>query len=328
MSIRANPTAIGIFLIGAVVLAVGGTAVLASTTWFQKRSTFISFFQESVNGLENGAPVKFQGVPVGTVTGLLIQIDERDKTFQVPVQYDVDLTRLTTLLGSYVDLSDPAVLRRQIADGLRAQLQSESLVTGQLYVELSYRTEAAPPELEPRETAWPEIPTTPSLMSALGTGAGSLVADMMRILFQVNEMLMDVNMPEINAAVVASAQAVERLVDSPEIRTAMRQMPGMTSQVSSTMAEVERLASRAGAAIDPLQAQMEGTTVELTATLAALRRTLEETHGLLSADTNPGFALQEAMASMKDAADALRLLAASIEQNPDMLLRGRRPPEE
>jgi paraquat-inducible protein B len=91
--------------------------VLASTTWLQKRSTFISFFQESVNGLENGAPVKFQGVPVGTVTGLLIQIDERDKTFQVPVEYEIDLTRLTTQLGTFVDLSDPSVLRQQITTG-------------------------------------------------------------------------------------------------------------------------------------------------------------------------------------------------------------------
>lgn len=79
MSIRANPRAIGLFLIGGIVLAVGGTAVLASTTWFGKRTTFISFFQESVNGLEMGAPVKFQGVPVGTVTGILIQIDQNDK---------------------------------------------------------------------------------------------------------------------------------------------------------------------------------------------------------------------------------------------------------
>jgi paraquat-inducible protein B len=82
------------------------------------------------------------------VTGLLIQIDERDKTFQVPVQYEIDLTRLTTQLGTFVDLADTAVLHQQIADGLRAQLQTESIVTGQLYIELSYRADAAPPELE------------------------------------------------------------------------------------------------------------------------------------------------------------------------------------
>jgi paraquat-inducible protein B len=77
MSMRANPTAIGAFLIGAAVITVGSTAVLASSAWFQKRSTFVSFFSESINGLETGAPVKFQGVPVGTVTELLIQIDQR-----------------------------------------------------------------------------------------------------------------------------------------------------------------------------------------------------------------------------------------------------------
>ena len=327
MSIRANPTAIGLFLIGAIVLAVGGTAALASTAWFAKRSTFISFFQESVNGLENGAPVKFQGVPIGTVTDVLIQIDERDKTFQVPVQYDIDLTRLTTQLGTYVNLDDSSVLRQQIADGLRAQLQTESIVTGQLYIELSYSADAAPAELEARATAWPEIPTTRSLMAALGTGAGSLVADMLKIMFQVNQMLADVNMPEINAAVVASAQAVERLVDSPEIRTALGQVPGMTAQVSRTMAEVQVLAEKAGASIDPFQAQLSATNAEMLATLQALRRTLDDTHGLLSTDSGLGYGMQRALASLQDAADALRLLATSLEQNPDMLLRGKKPPE-
>jgi paraquat-inducible protein B len=328
MSMRANPTAIGLFLIGGLVLAVGGTAVLASTTWFDKRSTFVSFFQESVNGLENGAPVKFQGVPVGTVTGILIQIDERDKTFQVPVQYDIDLPRLTTQLGTFVDLADATVMRRQIADGLRAQLQMESMVTGQLYIELSYRSDPAPAILETRRTAFPEIPTAPSLMAALGTGAGSLVADMMQVLFQVNQMLADVDMPEINAAVVASAEAVERMVNSPEIIAALAQIPIMTTQVNRTMEQVGLLMGKAGAAIDPLQDQLGATNDEMVATLQALRRTVEETHGLLSTDTGLGFGLQAALASLREAADALRLLATSLDQNPDMLVRGRKPPED
>jgi paraquat-inducible protein B len=328
MSIRANPTAIGLFLIGAIVLAVTGTATLASITWFQKRTTFISFFQESVNGLENGAPVKFQGVPIGTVTDILIQIDQRDKTFQVPVQYEIDLKRLTTQLGTFVNLAEPPVLRQQIADGLRAQLQSESFVTGQLYIELSYRTDAESAELEARATAWPEIPTTRSLMAALGSGAGSLVADMLKIMLQVNQMLADVNMLEINAAVVASAQAVERLVSSPEIRAAVGQVPGMTSQVNRTMAEMETLAKRATTAVGPMQVQLESTSTEMTATLKELRRTLEDTHGLLSTDSGLGSGLQEALASMKEAADALRHLAVALEQNPDMLIRGKKAPEK
>jgi paraquat-inducible protein B len=244
------------------------------------------------------------------------------------VQYEIDLKRLTTQLGTFVNLAEPPVLRQQIADGLRAQLQSESFVTGQLYIELSYRTDAESAELEARATAWPEIPTTRSLMAALGSGAGSLVADMLKIMLQVNQMLADVNMLEINAAVVASAQAVERLVSSPEIRAAVGQVPGMTSQVNRTMAEMETLAKRATTAVGPMQVQLESTSTEMTATLKELRRTLEDTHGLLSTDSGLGSGLQEALASMKEAADALRHLAVALEQNPDMLIRGKKAPEK
>lgn len=327
MSIRANPTAIGAFLIGAAVLLVAGTATLASTAWFDERSTFISFFEESVNGLERGAPVKFQGVPVGNVIRLGIQIDERDKTFQVPIEYEVDLTRLRNQVGDFVDLEDSAVLQRQVNDGLRAQLQTESMVTGQLYIELSYRPDAPPPELEERRTAWPEIPTTPSLLAALGSGAGSLVADILRVLYQVNEMLADIDMPQINAAVMATAEAMEELVASPELQSAFEQLPGLTAQATRTMEDLGRLAVTADGAIAPLQLQIEGTTTEMTATLEALRRTVEETHGLLSTDSGLGYELQETLTSLREAADALNLLVTSLEQNPDMLLRGRKPPE-
>jgi hypothetical protein len=149
------------------------------------------------------------------------------------------------------------------------------------------------------------------------------VADILRVLFQVNEMLEDIDMPQINAAVMASAEAVERLVDSPAIQAALDQVPGMTAQINQTMAEVGLLAQRAGAAIDPIQLQIEGTSTEMTATLEALRRTLEETHGLLSTDSGLGYGLQETLVSLRDAADALTLLVSSLEQNPDMLLRGR-----
>ena len=52
MSVRANPTTIGAFMIGVVAIIIVGLAVLASASWFEKRSTFVSFFAESINGLE------------------------------------------------------------------------------------------------------------------------------------------------------------------------------------------------------------------------------------------------------------------------------------
>ncbi len=328
MSARANPTTIGFFLLGALVIAIAGIFILASPTWFQDRPTFISFFPESVNGLENGAPVKFQGVPVGRVTGIDIEIDRRDDSFQVPVEYEVDLTRLTTPRGTFVNLSDTLVLRQQIAKGLRAQLQMESFVTGVLYVELSYRSDSTPPKLEQRATAWPEIPIVPSLMSAIGGGAGSLLGEVMKIMNRVNGMLGDVNVREVNAAVVQSAKAVQELVQSPELRATLRQMPGATAQLNSAMAEAQKLAARATRAIDPMQTQVTGVSTEAISTLQALRTTLDETHGLLSADTGPGYELTGALRSLREAADALKVLITALEQNPDMLIRGKKPPEK
>ena len=325
MSIRANPTAIGAFLIGAIIIIVAGTATLAGNTWFTQRTTFVSYFKETVNGLEEGAPVKFQGAPVGTVSKILIQINQRDKTFQVQVEYKIDLTNLRTQLGTYVDLSQRRVLEQQIADGLRAQLQMESIVSGMLYLELAYRKDAKPPVLEPRVTKWPEIPTTPSLMAALGTGAGSVVAEVVRVLFKVNEMLAAINIPEINAAVVASAKSVQRLVDAPELRAALKEVPGMTAQLNRTMARMDTLASTANAAIDPMAADLKGATKEMHATLQSLRRTIDETQGVLSTDSGLGFGLEAALVNLKDATNALRQLMTTLEQNPDMLLRGKKP---
>jgi paraquat-inducible protein B len=326
VSIRANPTAIGLFLIGAVLIVITGTVVLAGNDWFQSGSTFASYFRESVNGLAVGAPVKFQGAAIGKVTKMIIQIDERDKTFQVPVEYEIDVTKLRTAqLGGYVDLSLPHVLERQIKEGLRAQLQMESIVTGQLYVELQYRPDAKPPITESRETKWPEIPTTPSLMAALGTGAGSVVADVVKVLYKVNEMLAAIDIPQINAAVVASAQSVQRLVDAPELRAAIKEVPGMTAQLNRTMARFDTVGAMVGAAIEPMAVDLRGSAKEMNATLVSLRKAIDETHGLLSTDSGLGFGLEAALANLKDATNALRLLMSSLEQNPDMLLRGKRP---
>jgi paraquat-inducible protein B len=326
MSIRANPTAIGLFMIGALVLTVTGVATLASRAWFGDRHMFISYFEESVNGLERGAAVKFQGVPVGTVSELLIQVHEVDKTFLVPVEYEIDLTSLTTELGEFLHLDDPDVLQGQITDGLRAQLQMESIVTGLLYIELTYRPDADRPERVVRTSVHPEIPTTPSLLAAFGTEAGSLVGDVLRILFRVNEMLEEVDMVEINTAVVASAQAIERLVGSDELHAAIGQIPEMAAQFNQTLVEAEILMTRLEAAIDPMEEGMTDTMREAVATLQAARETFEETRGLLSADTGVGYELERTLTSLREAAEALRLLAISLSRDPDMLIRGATPP--
>jgi hypothetical protein len=155
-----------------------------------------------------------------------------------------------------------------------------------------------------------------------------VVADVVKVLFQVNELLSEIDMPEINAAVVATAQSVQRLVDAPEIRNALAQMPEATAQVTRTMSAVERLAITADSVVGPLTLQAERATTELATALQVLRRTLEEAQGMLSMDTGIGYETRAVLSSLKEAADALQLLATTLEQSPDILLRGKRPPEK
>lgn len=340
MSTRANPTTIGLFMIGAVVLLLAGIGAFASTSLFDERTTMISYFEESVNGLEVGAPVKFKGVPIGQVKDLLIRIDMDAKTFQVPVVYDVDLNRLRTEGGDFVDLTDPEVRDVQVAAGLRAKLQMQSFVTGQLYVELTYVPDPGPVDLTVALPPHPVIPTEPSLLTSLSEEADSLVAglqgrdignitrNLSTFLSRANEKLAALDVAELNASLTATAQAFEELAQAPELREALGEVPDASRQFTRTLAEMQTLAERLGGAVDPVQLQLETTNAELVETLRALRTAVEETQLLLSPTSGLGYRLEEALVSMSAAADALNRLASSLEQNPSMLIRGQAPPED
>lgn len=338
MSKRANPTAIGLFMIGAMVLAVIGIGTFVSAGWFQNRPSFISYFEESVNGLESGAAVKFKGVPVGQVKEIRIRVDLDEKTFRVPVIFDINLDRIDAEQDGFVDLSDPRVLQEQIQGGLRAQLQMESFVTGLLYVELTYVSDPEPPSLSGR-APFPEIPTEPSFLSSFGQEAGSLVAGLqsvdigsinrhlMSLLIRANQMLEELDVQEINRSLVETSRAFEELARSPAIRQAFEEIPGATAQFGSTMEELQLLVQRLGATIDPLQLQLSGTNEEVVLTLQALRRAISDAQVGLSTESGIGYDLQKALNSLSEAADALRMLATTLERNPDMLIKGKAAPE-
>jgi paraquat-inducible protein B len=193
-----------------------------------------------------------------------------------------------------------------------------------LYIELVYRTDAARPLLEQRQSAYPEIPTSPSLLAAFGSQAGSVVSDVLKVLIRVNEMLDSVNVREINRSVVASAAAVERLAGSKELQAAIDGVPEMTAQLTRTMSGIQALTERLDAAVGPLQGQMDSTSAELTRTLQTMQQAVEDVRGLLSTDSGVGYQMVGAMASLKEAADAMREFSLSLQRNPDMLIRGRK----
>src|SRR5215216_1998215 len=136
MSKKANPTLIGGFVVGALALLVAGILLFGKGLLFTTKHHFVVYFSDSVNGLNVGAPVKMRGVVVGTVKDVLAQFDAKRNQVLTPVVIEFEAERVM-VIGRDKRPKEPDI-KTLIAHGLRAQLQLQSLVTGQLYVEVNF----------------------------------------------------------------------------------------------------------------------------------------------------------------------------------------------
>lgn len=340
MSRRTNPATIGAFVLGALALAVAGVATLASDTFFREQPKFVSYFDESVNGLDIGAPVKFKGVPIGQVTDIRVRVNLEEETFQVPVVYQVDMRQLQNAVGAPVDLTDPAVHREQVREGLRAQLQMESFVTGKLYVEINFVPQPKPVDLPDRRLSYLEIPTILSPTARIGEEASSLVSNLRRfdvttinqnlinLLATANQKVERLNVRAINDSVLTAIGSARRLTDSPEVRRTLAELPSLARRLDSTLASTRTTIQRVNAAMGPEGEDVRATTEEVRVTMRELRKTMRWTRQTLSKESEMGYRLSEALAALSEAAKALRVLAVSLERNPSELIRGREQTED
>ena len=130
---------------------------------YKERQRLTVVFSGSVKGLERGAPVMVQGLPVGRVVDFRLVVDAAAHTVRVPVVIEVDLARLGIINQSAEEVSKGNLLRQMVALGLRAQLRSSSLITGSLYVAVDFFPNAPPAEVVETDT-YPILPTVESDM--------------------------------------------------------------------------------------------------------------------------------------------------------------------
>ena len=338
MSQRVSPTLIGLFVVGALALGVVGVGAFGSGQFFEQRTTFISYFDESVNGLDVGAPVKFKGVPIGEVTDINLRVDLENETFQVPVQYAINLDPVTDTTGARLNLDDPALLRDQIEDGLRAQLQLESIVTGKLYVELTYISDPDSAVYAQGPPSRLSIPTELSPLAKLGEGASGLVTNLRQFdvtqinenlvtfLVNANDKLEALDAEAINRSALSTIESVREVVESKEVRTALQDMPKATERLRATIKDAQALIQRLDRGVEPTADELETTSRQLRATLKRMRRTMDEVDQTLSPNSGIGYQMNEALSNLSEATEALRVLVQSLERNPSMFLRGREEP--
>jgi paraquat-inducible protein B len=157
-------TAVGAFVLGGIVLAVLAVVLFGGTRLFTRTVHAVVVFKGSIAGLSVGAPVTFRGVQIGTVDAIRLQIDPANLTALIPVYLSIDPDKVSW--RNVVSAPPDSDLTRAVAGGLRAQLKMQSLVTGQLVVDLDYDP-GTPAVLMGIDPKFEEIPAIPSDMERL-----------------------------------------------------------------------------------------------------------------------------------------------------------------
>jgi len=175
MSRRANPKLVGAFVLTAIALLVAAALVFGSFTFFETTRKFVVFFQGSVDGLTQGSAVLFRGVPLGRVLDVGIRYDPKDSTLEIPVIIEIRpgvIAKYSPTLNTNVEL-----MKELIDRGLRARLESASLVTGQQVVQLNFFP-GTPVNLQKTDLPYFQLPTVPSptqqIMSSVDVAARDL----------------------------------------------------------------------------------------------------------------------------------------------------------
>jgi paraquat-inducible protein B len=241
---RANPAVIGGFIVGAVVLAIAGVMVVGSGKLFTETIKCVMYFEGAIQGLYVGAPVNFRGVKVGSVTSIKMRFDRQNFNIRIPVIVDFPKGAGGTMEMPNVDPRTPKdALAALIERGLRAQLQTDSLVTGLLFIQLDLPP-ATSPEAAPREattdpaTKLLEIPTVPTTLQE--------VSNTIR---QVLDKLAELPLEEMLRSFEGTLLGINRLVNAPEVLEAIHNLnvtlTGMQQVLQQADTQVTRVASSA-----------------------------------------------------------------------------------
>ena len=336
MTPRPNAARVGLFTLGGLALLFVAVVVVFGGRLFAQTERAVLHFSGSVYGLQVGAAVVFRGVRLGSVKSIGIVLD--GSRFAVPVIVELDRERIRLADGGSA-AQEPAVsLAALVERGLTGQLATQSLLTGQLYVDLDLRPTAK--AAVRRADGLVEIPTAPTRFQSLQdqldrVDIAAMSADLGATLAATRGL---VGGPEIRQTLAELAQAsaaLARLASALDKRVpaladtatgALRQAGEASARVGGAAERVSGAADRVGAAAEradtllqpgsPLVTRVQQAAEELARTAAALRAaTGDESASVQS--------VQRAMGDVSRAARAVRALADQIEQQPQSLIRGR-----
>lgn len=308
MGKRPSATLIGAFVVGALALVVAALLMFGAGRFFTHKLPFVLFFDGSVNGLDVGAQVKFRGVPVGSVTDIRLGapgVDTSTSSFRIPVFIEIDQERAAGL-GARGILDDPNRAIKLVEQGLRAQLQLQSIITGVLYIALDILPDTPITLTLPPNSGYDEIPTVPTALEQAQAKVLEVVDHLSQIDFQALE-----------RSLRGALNGVNKIVNAQDTRD-------LITSARKTLDEVQAIARELKPRIKDLADGLHGTTDEARATLKRLDGAIDSLQRILDPQAPVVQGLSSTLADVGEAARAVRSLLDYLDRNPNALLTGRK----
>ena len=329
MSKQANKTVIGIFVVVAIALVVAAVLILGSGKFFKKTFTAVCYFEGNVGGLNIGAPVVFRGVRVGSVKDVILRVDSSKLIFTIPVYIEIEPDRFEVIGVRPGQLGKN--LQTFIDRGLRATLETQSLVTGQMEVGLDFQPEKPAKFAKFKyDQTTPEIPTVPTPMQELAQKIQKLpieeIFDKLSSMFDaINKVVKSPEIPEAIRSLNLALGDVRKLVQNVDNR-----IGPLASSIEGTVNDYGKLARNADSKIDTLSLGLGDTIKEIQKavssidkTLGEVQSTLAQTKQTLSEDSTLSYEITETLEEIQRGVRSIRLLADDLKKHPESVIWGK-----
>ena len=352
MSKKANKTLIGVFVVIAIAMLVAVVLIFGSSKFFKESHEYVAYFDGSVKGLKIGAPVVFRGVRIGEVRDISLHYYHQKLTFKIPV---IIILYPDKVIGMGLELSPAEELnswKKLLDDGLRATLESQSIVTGQLLIGLDFHKDTPLTlhglknlDLGPDVL---EIPTVESGLQLLGKKIEQLpldeiAADLQSSLRGLNEFVTSPEfgkslhyfkqtMREARNLIVhvnekvdpLFAQVDQTLLDAQKLlQNVDGQVAPLATSVKGTSDDAGKLLRNVNKRIGPIQADLNKTTAQLRSAFESAESALNEIDTMVADESDLRYYIDIFLREITLAARSIRALADYLERNPDALLRGK-----
>lgn len=335
---------------GAAVLAVAGIAYFGGGEFLAKKYPFVAFFEGSLKGLNIGAPVTFRGIRIGTVSNVVVRYDSDDQSVRLPVYFELEQGRVDAVRERARD--PQRNMRALIDDGLRAQLVTQSFVTGQIAVQLDFypNTSAEFVGADPDCFEFPTIPSTvekmgkafedfdlQGLLSNIESAVKGIdelaqspklrdaIASLDETIKDFGKLARDVNakVDTIAGDIDETAAAARRALDQ-----ATESIASVEGTVNPAIGDARKLIQKVDGQVNPAVTSFVQTAETAQAALEQAREALAVAKNAIAEDSELYYSVVNTLRELAAAASSIRILVDYLEQHPEALLQGKGAPGE